>query len=151
MNDFIAKYQDHLSGTLSGFDRLVFSGNLWKDRLSGMRGYLWAHGLAAKDLGEHAEQISKRVKEASLAAVLSAGRPVRYLNSGKENKQQIALEIAAQDGIVEGPIFARSARWNCAAAARSNAIPRLSGQHWRWRHVSVCSYTTTRCIPCSAS
>ena len=56
MNDFIAKYQDHLSGTLSGFDRLVFSGNLWKDRLSGMRGYLWAHGLAAKDLGEHAEQ-----------------------------------------------------------------------------------------------
>jgi hypothetical protein len=120
MNDFIAKYQDQLSGTLAGFDRLVFCGNLWKDRLSGMRGYLWAHGLAAKDFGEHAEQISKRVKEASLAAVLSAGRPVRYLNSGKENKQQIALEIAAQDGIVEGPICALSAVELC----RSYAIKR---------------------------
>jgi hypothetical protein len=47
MNDFIAKYQDQLSGTLSGFDRLVFSGTLWKNRLTGMSGYLWAHGLGA--------------------------------------------------------------------------------------------------------
>jgi hypothetical protein len=94
MNDFIAKYQDQLNGTLSGFDRLVFSGTLWKERLTGMKGYLWAHGLAAKDFGEHAEQISKRVKEASLAAVLAANRPVNYLNSGKDDKQQIALRIA---------------------------------------------------------
>jgi len=42
---------------------------------------------------------------------------VRYLNSEKENKQQIALEIAAQDGIVEGPIFARSARELCRSCA----------------------------------
>ena len=120
MNDFIAKYQDQLSGTLSGFDRLVFSGTLWKDRLSGMKGYLWAHGLAAKDFGEHAEQISKRMKEASLAAVLAAGRPVQYLNSGKDDKQQIALRIAAQDGIVEGPICTLSAVELC----RSYAIKR---------------------------
>jgi len=120
MNDFIAKYQDQLSGTLSGFDRLVFSGTLWKDRLTGMKGYLWAHGLAAKDFGEHAEQISKRVKEASLAAVLAANRPVHYLNSGKDDKQQIALRIAAQDGIVEGPICALTAVELC----RSYAIKR---------------------------
>ena len=47
MNDFIAKYQDQLNGTLSGFDRLVFSGTPWKDRFTGMKGYLSAHGLAA--------------------------------------------------------------------------------------------------------
>jgi hypothetical protein len=109
MNDFIAKYQDQLNGTLSGFDRLVFSGTLWKERLTGMKGYLWAHSLAAKDFGERAEQISKRVKEASLAAVLAANRPVNYLNSGKDDKQQIALRIAAQDNIVEGPICVLSA------------------------------------------
>jgi len=120
MNDFIAKYEEQLSGTLSGFDRLVFSGNVWKDRLTGMKGYLWAHGLAAKDFGEHAGQISKRVKEASLAAVLAANRPVHYLNSGKDDKQQIALRIAVQDGIVEGPICALSAVELC----RSYAIQR---------------------------
>src|SRR5258708_35483953 len=109
MNDFIAKYQDQLSGTLSGFDRLVFRGTLWKNQLTGMSGYLWAHGLGAKDFGAHAEDISKQLKEASLAPVLAAGRPVRYLNSGKLDKQQIAAQIAAEQGIVEGPICALTA------------------------------------------
>ena len=77
MNDFIRKYQDQLSGTLSGFDRLVFGGTLWKDRITGMKGYLWAHHLGAKDFGSHAEQISKRVKEASLAPVQASHRPIR--------------------------------------------------------------------------
>ena len=107
MNDFIRKYQSQLTGTLSGFDRLVFRGTLWKDALTGMRGYLWPHHLGAKDFASHAEETSRRLKEASLAAVVAAGRPVRYLNSGKENKQQIAAQIAAQDGITAGPICAR--------------------------------------------
>ena len=117
MNDFIAKYQDQLSGTFSGFDRLVFRGDLWKERLTGMKGYLWAHGLGAKDFGTHAEEISKRLKEASLAPLLAAGRPVRYLNSGKDDKQQIALEIAARDDIAEGPICALTAVELCRSYA----------------------------------
>src|SRR5450755_4035862 len=103
MNDFISRFQDQLSGTLSGFDRLVFLGTLWRNRLSGLKGYLWAHDLGAKDFGEHAEQMSKQVKEAALAPMVAAHRPVRYLNSGKDNKQQIALQIAQQDGVTEGP------------------------------------------------
>src|SRR5258708_32271537 len=106
MNDFIAKYQDQLSGTLSGFDRLGFRGTLWKNQLTGMSGYLWAHGLGAKDFGAYAEDISKRLKQASLAPLLAAGRPVPYLNSGKLNKQQFALQIAAEQSLVEGPICA---------------------------------------------
>lgn len=117
MNDFIRKYQEQLHGTLSGFDRLVFRGTLWKDALSGIKGYLWAHGLGAKDFGSHAEEISKRLKEASLAPLVAAGRPVQYLNSGKDDKQQIALEIAAQDGIVEGPICALTAVELCRSYA----------------------------------
>jgi hypothetical protein len=46
MNDFITKYQNELTGTLSGFDRLVFRGTLWRNRVSAMKGYLWAHHLA---------------------------------------------------------------------------------------------------------
>ena len=90
MNDFIARYQNELSGSLSGFDRLVLYGTLWRDRLSGMKGYLWAHKLGAKDFGQHAEQVSKRVKEAALATMLAANRPVQYLNSGKDDKQKTA-------------------------------------------------------------
>lgn len=117
MNDFIARYKDQLRGTLSGFDRLVFQGRLWRDPLTGMKGYLWAHHLRGKDFGWHAEQTSKRVKEASLAAVHAAGRPVMYLNSGKLDKQQIALQIAAKEGIVEGPICALTAVELCSSYA----------------------------------
>jgi len=38
----------------------------------GMKGNLWAHGLGAKDFGAHAEQISKALKEASLAPLAAA-------------------------------------------------------------------------------
>jgi hypothetical protein len=109
MNDFIARYQDQLSGSLSGFDRLVFQGTLWRNRLSGLKGYLWANRMGARDFAEHAERVSKRVKEAALAPMIAANRPVRFLNSGKQDKQQIALQIAAEDRISEGPICALSA------------------------------------------
>jgi hypothetical protein len=114
---FTAKYEAELTGVLSGFDRLVFRGSVWKNQLSGMKGYLRAYGLGAKDFGRHAEQISKRMTEASLAPLIAAGRQVRYLNSGKDNKQQIALEIAARDGIVEGPICALTAVELCRSYA----------------------------------
>ncbi|MCW5979998.1 MAG: hypothetical protein KIT09_18090 [Bryobacteraceae bacterium] len=117
MNEFIAKYQDQLRGTLSGFDRLVFLGTLWRNRITGMKGYLWAHGLGAKDFGRHAEEISKKVKAAALAPMEMAGRPVRYLNSGKLDKQSIAREIAVQDGIAQGPICALTAVELCSSYA----------------------------------
>ena len=87
MNDFIARYQGQLNGVLSGFDRLVFRGTLPLNHEAGMKGYLWAHDLGLKEFGEHAEQISRRAKEASLATITAAGRPVKYLNSGKDDKQ----------------------------------------------------------------
>ena len=127
MNDFIARYQDQLQGVLSGFDRLVFRGTLWRDRITGMKGYLWAHGLGARDFGSHAQQISQRVKEASLAPVLAAGRPVHYLNSGKDDKRQIALQIAARDGVVEGPICTLTAVELCRSTP-SSPTPRRSGR-----------------------
>ncbi|HEX8812537.1 MAG TPA: hypothetical protein VF742_11145 [Terracidiphilus sp.] len=120
MNDFIRKYQDQLHGKLSGFDRLVFRGTLWRNALTGMSGYLWAHHLGAKDFGAHAAEVSQRVKEASLAAPLASGRPLHYLNSGKQDKQQMALQIAAQDHVRQGCICVLSAVELC----RSYAVKR---------------------------
>lgn len=125
MNDFIARYQDQLSGVLSGFDRLVFRGTLPLNHEAGMKGYLWAHGLGLKDFGEHAEQVSRRVKEASLATITAAGRPVKYLNSGQDDKQQLARSIAAADGISCGPVCALTAVELCSSyAVRGNRTER---------------------------
>src|SRR6266705_1387749 len=117
MNDFIAKYRQDLNGVLSGFDRLVFRGNLPLNHEAGMKGYLWAHDLGLKDFGEHAERISRRVKQASLATMETAGRPIRYLNSGKQDKQAMARQIATAEGIRSGPICAFTAVELCSSYA----------------------------------
>src|SRR5713101_560705 len=95
MNEFIAKYADKIQGGLSGFDRLVFRGSLRKIAyVFGMKGYLWANQVLLKDFGAHVQQISERVKEASLQCVLDAGRVVRYLQSSQDVKEAIARRIA---------------------------------------------------------
>ena len=117
MNEFISKFKDYLSGVLCGFDRLVVRGDLGLNHESGMKGYLWAKGLGLKDFGSHAEQLSRRVKQAALAPIEAAGRPVRYLNSGKHSKEEIARRIAAADRIACGPICALTAVELCRSYA----------------------------------
>ena len=151
MNDFIARYQDQLNGVLSGFDRLVFRGNLPLNHEAGMKGYLWAHGLGLKDFGEHAEQISVRIKEASLAVMETAGRPVHYLNSGKYDKQQMARAIATADGIVNGPICALKAVELCSSYAIRGNLASNENSNWSAAIASVCSFINIGCTRCSAS
>jgi hypothetical protein len=37
MNDFISRYSDQISGVITGFDRLVFRGNLALNHETGMK------------------------------------------------------------------------------------------------------------------
>ena len=113
MNEFISKYSDQLSGVLTGFDRLVLRGNLSLNHEPGMKGYLWASKVAWKDYAAHVEQISRRIKEAALESMRACQRPVLYLNSGKQSKEELARTIAQQDGIRNGPICAFSAVEPC--------------------------------------
>jgi hypothetical protein len=75
MNDFMARYQDQWNGVLSGFD-LVFRGQFPLNHETGMKGYLSGHDLRLKDFGEHTEAISRKVKQACLAVMEKASRPV---------------------------------------------------------------------------
>lgn len=123
MNDFIARYEGGLNGVLTGFDRLVFRGTLPLNRPDGMKGYLWAHGLKLKDFGAHAQQMSRRVKEASLGMIESAGRPIRYLNSGSDDKQKMAQQIA-QATALPADRSARFMQSSFAPAIESRAMQR---------------------------
>ncbi len=105
MQQFIAKHQDQIAGVLSGFDRLVLRGTLRSIAYSqGMSQYLWSNQILLKDFGSHVEQVSERLKAASLAEVVAAGRPVRYLASSTVSKEKIARRIAAEDGMTGGPV-----------------------------------------------
>ena len=77
MHEFIAKHQDKIAGTLSGFDRLVFRGHLRSiGHPEGMMNYLWTNQILLKNFGAHVEKITERLKEASLAQAKAAARPV---------------------------------------------------------------------------
>ena len=105
MHEFIAKHRDQITGTLSGFDRLVFRGTLRSISFpDGMRHYLHANDVLLKDFGSHVNRMSKRLKDASLAQAEALGRPATYLSSPQVSKEEIAREVVAKDGIHEGLI-----------------------------------------------
>ena len=103
MHQFIAKHQEQIVGVLSGFDRVVFRGTLRPIAYAdGMKRYLRATHVLLKDFGRHVEEVSNRLKEASLAQARALGRPVRYLPSSQTDKDALARRIMAADGITRG-------------------------------------------------
>ena len=105
METFIAKHADKITGTLSGFDRLVFRGTLrMLAHCAGMMTYLHQVGVLLKEFGAHAEALTRQLREASEALAKQTGRPIHYLASAQSNKEAIARRIAVEDGISEGLI-----------------------------------------------
>jgi hypothetical protein len=105
MNQFITKFASKLSGVLSGFDRIVFRGNIRSLCYAhGMDIYLRNQGVLYKDYAEHVLEVSRQVEEASIAAYKAEGLLPRYLASSSQSKEAIARGIAAEKNITEGTV-----------------------------------------------
>ena len=105
MNEFIAKFGDQVMGVLCGIDRFVLRGTLRAIcHKQGMEGYLSGCSVLLKDFGRHVQEVSARLKQASLAAAQKLGREVRYLASPQLDKEKIACSIATEQKITEGLI-----------------------------------------------
>lgn len=105
MDTFIQQHEKKVSGVLTGFDRLVLTGMLraWAVT-SGMMDYLNRTGILLKEFGGFVEKKSNELKAASLEAAKRLDRPVIYLPSPKESKEDKAREIANRDHIEHGLI-----------------------------------------------
>jgi len=115
MHEFIAKHQDKIAGTLSGFDRLVFRGHLRSiGHPDGMMSYLWTNQVLLKNFGDHVEKVTERLKEASLAEAKASGRPLQYLNSSQIDKETVARKILTQDGVRSGLVCVLSCLEPCS-------------------------------------
>jgi hypothetical protein len=114
MQQFITKYGGLVNGVISGFDRLVFRGSLRTLSYSqGMKLYLSQVGVLLKDFGAHMQALSQRLKRTTEAVEQSRGREVRYLVSPKTDKEAIARQVAAEQGISAGPICVLSTVEGC--------------------------------------
>ncbi len=121
MQKFIAKHRERISGVLSGFDRLVLRGTLRSiPHTHGMNQYLWSNQILLKDFGSHVEQVSQRLKAASLAEAAVAVDRCATWPSAEVSKEDIARRIAAEDGITNGLVCVLS----CVEPCRSFEIYR---------------------------
>src|SRR5687767_13441851 len=115
-NAFVSKFGRHLTGFLSGFDRLRFHGTLrmlFQPEIFEL--YLLRQGVLVKDFKEYAMMMTARVKQLASEAAATAGRPLRYLNRAAQSKEDLAREIARQDGIKTGLIGVFSAVEPCTS------------------------------------
>lgn len=105
MQGFIQRQAANVIGVLSGFDRLRLRGTLrWLSNVRGMYGFLQASSVLLKDFTQYAKDITEQIRQRTLRDAKQAGRPVIYLNSSQESKEQVAREIAERDGVREGLI-----------------------------------------------
>jgi hypothetical protein len=105
MKLFVQRCADRVTGVLSGFDRVVLHGSL---RLlaytEGLLKYLCHHHILLKDFGRHSRELSDRVIARSLGPVEEAGRPILYLRSSQDRKEDIARGIVERDNVRQGTI-----------------------------------------------
>ncbi len=133
MKAFVSKHAGEVIGVVSGFDRLVFRGTL---RLLahhlGMQQYLWAMQVLLKDFANHAEAVTRQLREASEAHGHSTGRPIHFMPSSASSKEERARTIARQYAIEQGLICILTAVEPCLsydiirdrAAKRLRLLPR---------------------------
>ena len=97
MKKFLAHHTEIVTSVLSGFDRLVFRGHLLPlMRAGGMFFFLQATGVRLLDYKKYVTAISQRLKESALAEAIRGNRPVVYLESSAESKEDLARKLLAE-------------------------------------------------------
>jgi hypothetical protein len=140
MNAFLQQHDGSVTGMLSGWDRLRFRGTLRVlASVSGLNRFLSCTGHLLKDFGDYAQRLSRHVREASLAAVESAGRAVVHLNGPSVSKEEQARAIAGREGIEEGLIAALTSVEPCWSynirSERSKGLLQLYSDYRKCQHV----------------
>jgi hypothetical protein len=103
--DFIDRFGQHVTGFISGFDRLRFRATLRPlFQPGGMEIYLYSAKVLVKDFAHFAKGLTDRIRKAAYASFEQLGRPIRYLTDSSLSKEDLARQLAQRDGITSGPI-----------------------------------------------
>ena len=121
MERFLKRHEGRVLGTIAGFDRVLFRGNLSSIcHPGGMDRFMSSQRVLYKDFKPFVEKISERVKEHAKQFAAAAQRPFIYLAFSRESKEERARQIVEQDQITEGLICVLS----CLEPCRSFGIRR---------------------------
>lgn len=105
MKRFLERHRDRITGTLSGFDRMLFRGSLRSiSYVKGLEIFLYSHHVLMKNFGSYVISLSQRLVTHAKELARKAGRPYVYLPGSKVSKEELAMQIVARDGIKQGLI-----------------------------------------------
>lgn len=103
MNRFIQRHRDVVIGQLNGFDRVRFRGTKrFLATAGGMFNFLFRIQVLLKDFKDYAMAVTEQIRQASVQVAKAADRPIRYLTSSGERKEDIARRIIQRDRLTEG-------------------------------------------------
>src|SRR5215471_11281838 len=105
MERFLERHKDAISGTLSGFGRVLFRGTLRSiSYVKGMEIFLSSMKVLFKDFSKYAQVLSKKLVSNAEDYATKAGRPFIYMNSSRGSKEEIVKAMIERDQIDEGLI-----------------------------------------------
>jgi hypothetical protein len=101
----LERYRDQVYGVINGLDRIRFRGTLrWLATASGLARFMGSSRILLKDFSKWVDGLTAQIRSSCESRAREQGREVRYLSRGSVDKEKLARQIAADQGITEGPI-----------------------------------------------
>ncbi len=129
MKRFLKRYKDRIKGTIAGFDRILFRGSLLSlYRPNGIDRFLSSQRVLCKDFAAFANSLTEGLKVHIERYLQKQQRPLIYLPSAKQSKEETARQIMEQDQISEGLICVLTCVEPCQAfgVRRNRALQQLN-------------------------
>lgn len=105
MNTILEQFQDKINGSFSFFDRIIIKGHIRQFfSPSGKRHFLSEHNVLLKDFSAFAEQVTGQVISHVETLSQSQDRPLIYLPSAQDSKEETALAVLQDCPVKDGLI-----------------------------------------------
>lgn len=102
---FMERFGQHVTGFISGFDRLRFRATLRPlFQSGGLEIYLRSCKVLVKDFAKFAKELTHQIRQAAYSYFEQRGLPIRYVSDSSLSKEDLARELALKEGISTGPI-----------------------------------------------
>jgi hypothetical protein len=103
MERFLKRHEGRHSGSITGFDRLLFRGILRSiSYVEGLNYFMGNQRVPFKGFKAFVEKFSAGVRRRAEGIAQRAGRPFLYLPASRTDKEKLVREVLERDGIEEG-------------------------------------------------
>ena len=103
MERFIERYKDSIVGTISGFDRILFRGQILSIcHIGGLERFLSSQRILNKEFRRFAEMFTERIKHHAEEVAQENGRPYFYLASPSIRKDDFVRKVMANSPVDQG-------------------------------------------------